>query len=116
MSNPQVFVGEETTRSGIKWMEAKFKECFHVDDYTTDMRQDTYYNDGLLGAQTEQMTVVLQQMTSVLKTTSVKNNCNMGAITLVMNQNYKYSAVSGYPFHTVFTKYEQHSDAFIKHK
>ena len=111
---PQLYVGVEymPSKGAFNWNARHWRNCFNEEmPYVTEI-----FSAGIIGGHISTVRKLLRKMNEMFLVVNDKADCNMNVMQKVIASEFHNTVVSGYPFHTKFKKYEQESDAYIRHK
>ena len=89
--------------SGNGWTHGVISSCFgKAEAISTAARLHPFVNAGVIGGKRHLILGVLHRITSYLDTTKSWQNCNMGAVTLVIHRYFIDRLYGGYPIQSGF--------------
>ena len=120
IGTPQLYIGEESLWGSRKnvyddYMNSSSVSCYNKPLLTTPARM---VNCGLIGGKTEIVAKFISKIADRLDTATPHKVCDQISLWWTLKDYRKDKYISGYPFNTMFKKYETTTDtkAYIAHK
>jgi len=117
--NAEIFVGNDNyAASTYASLVLAWPSCYPTSPFPAEKMDGFAYNPGVLGGLTAHLLRFLALLCAELKRTPVESDCNLLCTNAVLRSpHYQPDHIfTGYPLHSVFMGFEQHTEAAVIHK